>query len=491
MSMKPVSSAPVASTADVLNLNILERYDIGVVQVYITSDGRYLVNEPPITDEASRLYTAIISRINLSVEIEADTDPQTLAGLFVDAFWKVAERMKRIEDARRLFPKLDYYIRRNLAGYGLLDVLMRDTDIEDILCSAPARPIRVVHKRYSGRFNTLVTNVAFPNDAQMQSYIQRIFAKTGSEPTEAKPMSVTHMADGSRISVTFGDQVSQQGSVIAIRRFPKRPFTMPDMIRAGTLTAEMAAYLWTLLDAKAVGLVIGVTGSGKTTFLSSLVSMMNPRWRILTIEDTLELRIPHGDWVRLNTRKSYGVSETRFDVTVRNLIDISLTQRPDYEIVGETRLYDMDALFQSVGTGHGGLTSFHASTPQGALARLRGNDIGDGELSLLWFVVHTANVRRLGQYHRRVSGIFEITPDDLGQIQIHDIYRYDIFGDAFGGAGCKSSRRYAEALEICGISDPDTDMRRRIILLDDCAAQGISEPDEVFRILGKYYDTKF
>ena len=486
--MKPVSNAPVSSTADALNLDILEQYDVDIARVYITSDGRYLVNEPPITDEAVRLYTSVVSRINVSLDIETDLDPQTLAGRFTEAFWEVAERMKRIEDARRLFPKLDYYIRRNLAGYGLLDVPMRDPDIEDILCSAPARPIRVVHKRYSGRFNTLVTNVAFPGDADMQGYIQRIFGKTGSEPTEAKPMSVTHMADGSRISVTFADQISKPGSVLAIRRFPERPFTMPDMIRYGTLTAPMAAYLWTLLDAKAVGLVIGVTGSGKTTFLSSLVSMMNPRWRILTIEDTLELRIPHGDWVRLNTRKSYGVSEERFDVTVRNLIDISLTQRPDYEIVGETRLYDMDALFQSVGTGHGGLTSFHASTPQGALARLRGNDIGDGELGLLWFVVHTANVRRLGRYHRKVSGIFEIITDDTGRIRIRDIYRYDIFADAFCGAGPESSSRYAEALEICGISDADADRKRRIALLDDCVHQDVSDPHAVFQILGRYYD---
>ena len=486
--MKPASNAPVCSTADILNLDILERYNIGVARVYITHDGRYLVDEPPITEEAAKLYDSVVSRINLSLEMETDLDPETLAGRFADAFWEVAERMKRIKDARRLFPKLDYYIRRNLAGYGLLDVFMRDSDIEDILCSAPARPIRVVHKRYSGRFNTLVTNVAFPGDMEMQSYIQRIFGRTGSEPTEAKPMSVTHMADGSRISVTFADQISKPGSAIAIRRFPKKPFTMPDMIKSGTITADMAAYLWTLLDAKAVGLVIGVTGSGKTTFLSSLVSMMNPRWRILTIEDTLELRIPHGDWVRLNTRKSYGVSEERFDVTIRNLIDISLTQRPDYEIVGETRLYDMDALFQSVGTGHGGLTSFHASTPQGALSRLRGGDIGDGELGLLWFVVHAANVRRLGKYYRKISGIFEIITDDTGRIQVCDIYRYDIFADTFGGAGPDSSRRYSEALEICGISDADTDMKRRISLLNDCVQQNVSDTGEVFQILGRYYD---
>lgn len=485
--MRPSRHAISSSSMDVSGLVPLEQYGTGGALVCITGDGRYIVNEPPVSPEADELYSAIVSRINLGVDIETDGDPEVMAGRFGEAFWEVAERMKRLEDAKRLFPRLDYYLRRNFAGYGLLDPLMRDPDIEDILCSAPGRPIRVVHRRYSGIFNTLVTNVAFPDEAEMQNYIQRVYGATGSEPTESRPMSVTHMADGSRISATFGSQVSKPGSAIAIRRFPEKPFTITDMVVRGTLTPEMAAYLWTLLDAKAVGLVIGVTGSGKTTLLSSLVSMMNPRWRILTIEDTLELRIPHGDWVRLNTRKSYGMMGEQFDVTVRNLIDVSLTQRPDYEIVGETRLYDMDALFQSVGTGHGGLTSFHASTPSGALARMRGSGIGDGELGLIWFMVHSSRIRRADRYHRKVTDISEVVPGGDGRISVDNIYRYDIFGDGFSGAGPEGSRRYREALEICGIGDGPSDMSRRVALLDECVRTGADSPQSVFGILGRYY----
>ena len=474
------------STADVSGLRILEKYETGMVRVYITRDGRYVVNEPPVSPEADELYGAIASRINMGVDIEPAADPEETAARFGEAFWEVAERMKRLEDAKRLFPHLDYYLRRNFVGYGLLDPLMRDPHIEDILCSAPARPIRVVHRKYSGVFNTLVTNVMFGDQTDMENYIQRIYGRTGTEPTESRPMSVTHMADGSRISATFGNQISQPGCAIAIRRFPQRPYTITDMIRNKTMTPEMAAYLWTLLDAKAVGLVIGVTGSGKTTLLSSLVSMMNPRWRILTIEDTLELQIPHADWVRLNTRRSYGMMGEQFDVTVRNLIDISLTQRPDYEIVGETRIFDMDALFQSVGTGHGGLTSFHASTPRGALARMRGGGIGDGELGLLWFVAHSARIRRGGAYHRKVTDISEIIPDDAGGISVCNIFRYDMASDEFRRVS--ESRRYDEALRVCGITDRTSDMERRIALLDRCIRQKKDTPAGVFGVLGGYYE---
>ena len=475
------------SAADVSGLRILEKYDVGAVRVYVTRDGRYIVGEPPISPEADELYGAIVSRMSLGVEVEPADDPEEAAVRFGEAFWEVAERMKRLEDAKALFPNLDYYLRRNFAGYGLLDPLMRDPDIEDILCSAPARPIRVVHRRYSGTFNTLVSNVMFRDQEEMESYIQRVYGRTGTEPTESRPMSVTHMADGSRISATFGSQVSQPGCTIAIRRFPQNPYTIADMIRNGTMTSVMAAYLWTLLDAKAVGLVIGVTGSGKTTLLSSLVSMMNPRWRILTIEDTLELRIPHTDWVRLNTRRSYGMMGEQFDVTVRNLIDISLTQRPDYEIVGETRLFDMDALFQSVGTGHGGLTSFHASTPYGALARMRGGGIGDGELALLWFVAHSARVRRGGAYRRKVTDISEIVPDGAGGIRVCNVFQYDMASDKFLGGNISESYRYGEALRVCGITDPESDMERRIMLLERCARQRKSTPDGVLGVLGGYY----
>ena len=474
------------SNYDVANLRILEKYQIGAAQIYITRDGRYIVNEPPLSADAHRLYGSVVSRINLGMELEPGEDSVTLAGRFSDAFWEVAERMKRLEDAQRLFPHLDYYIRRNLVGYGLLDPLMRDDNIEDILCSAPDRPIHVVHKKYSGTYNTLYTNVSFPDDEYMKNYIQKIFGRTGSEPTESRPMSVTHMGDGSRISATFGSQISKPGCAIAIRKFPTDPYTITDMLYNNTMTQQMAAYLWTLLDAKAVGLVIGVTGSGKTTLLASLISMLNPRWRILTIEDTLEMRIPHADWVRLNTRKSYGMMGEEFDVTIRNLIDISLTQRPDYEIVGETRLFDMDALFQSVGTGHGGLTSFHASSPSGALTRMRGAGIGEGELGLLWFVVHISRVRLRGVYGRRVMDISEIIPHKEG-VSINPIFQYDVFSDRVNEFDMAKSYRYKEALRICGIDDYKDDLKRRMSLLDVCIKNNIRTPGGIFAVLGKYY----
>ena len=481
-------------TVDTTGLDVLEQYAIGRASVFITNDGRYLVREPHLPREAGDMYDRIVKRINTGVGFTAedDSDAMTMARKFEDSFWDVARRIKEYDAARRLFPDLKYYIHRELAGYGVIDVPMRDPDIEDILCSAPGRAMRVNHKRFSGRFHSLETNIQFDKQRDMERFIQRVYGRTGTEPTESKPMSVTYMADGSRISSTFGSQVSTPGAVIAIRKFPQTPLTITHMIESGTLTARMAAYAWTMCDAKAVGLVIGVTGSGKTTLLGSLVSMMNPRWRILTIEDTLELQIPHHDWVRLKTRKSYGMLSESYDIPIRSLIDISLTQKPDYEIVGEIRLSDMDALFQSVGTGHGGLTSFHASNPEGALTRMRGNGISDGELALIWFTVHSAVYRKDGRNVRRVSNISEVLSDDEGKVAPRTIFRYDPFAD--GGAGrfvedmpVHDSQRYGEAVQVCGIDDPRADFDRRVQLLERCVEEKAHDVQSVFSVLGEYY----
>ena len=477
-------------SADASEVDVLESYSVGEARVHVTADGRYLVGEPPVTREAGDLYDTIIGHIDIGMgfDVREDVDDDVIASRLEESFWHVAERQKRLEDARRLFPHLRYYIRRNVTGYDILDVMMRDPDVEDILCSAPNRPIRVVSRRHSGRFHTLESNVSFGDTSEMERFIQKVYGRNAAEPTESRPVSVTHMADGSRISSTFGRQISRPGPVIAIRKFPAEPLTITHMLRSGTLTPDMAAYLWTLLDAKAVGLILGVTGSGKTTLLAALASMLNPRWRILTMEDTLEIRIPHADWVRLCTRRSYGMLGERFDVTMRHLIDLSLTQRPDYSIVGEIRLRDMDSLFQAVGTGHGGLTSFHSSSADAALTRMRGNGISEGELALLWFSTHSATVRRSGVNHRRVRAISEITQGAGGSVRACDVYRYDPFGDAFEEvADPLGTRRYAEAGVICGIDDPAADMERRVSLLKECVDAGAYSVGGVFSILGRYY----
>ena len=340
-------------------IKIIDEYTVagGLVSVSVTADGRYLVDEPPFSEAASSAYARIIGKMRESILLDIQGKPPAeVERMVYDRFWEVGLTMYEKRELEGLFHALKYYIKRDLTGYGILHPLMTDPEIEDILVSAPARPAHIKHKRHSNRFHSLVTNVAFPSDAEMASFIGRMFITTGNEPTVSKPRAVTYLPDKSRISATFRSVVSEPGSTIAIRKFPKDPYTITHMMRGNTITPRMAAFLWSLLDARVAGLVIGTTGSGKTTLLGALTTMMNPRWRILTIEDSLELQIPQEDWVRYHTKKTTSIVGAEHDVTIPDLIDQSLTQKPDYEIVGEIRdPADARHLFQSMGTGHGGL----------------------------------------------------------------------------------------------------------------------------------------
>lgn len=341
------------------SLDILDEYTVadGRVSVRVTADGKYLIEEPAFSAEAETTYSNIIEKMREKELL--DTDQKSISEVervVYDLFWKVGLEMYDKRELDGLFHSMKYYINRDLVGYGILHPLMTDPDIEDILVSAPQRPAYIKHKKHSNKFHSLITNVAFPNDIEMSSFISRMFIPTGNEPTIAKPGVVTYMPDKSRISATFRNVVSEPGSTIAIRKFPKKPYVITHMMQGNTITPRMAAFLWSLLDARAAGLIIGTTGSGKTTFLGAMTTMMNPRWRILTIEDSLELQIPHQDWVRYHTKKTTSTVGSEHDITIPKLIDQSLTQKPDYEIVGEIRdVSDASPLFQSMGTGHGGL----------------------------------------------------------------------------------------------------------------------------------------
>ena len=349
----------IRSSIKVETAEIIDSYTVadGRVSVKITADGWYLVEEPPFQKAAADAYSAIIDKMQETLLFDTEgKSPTEIEHMVNDQFWKVGATMYSERELEGLFHALKYYIMRDLTGYGILHPLMTDPEIEDVQVSAPARPVHITHKRHSNRFNQLITNISFPNDDEMKTFINKRFLPTGNEPTVAKPGAVTYLHDKSRISVTLGDVISEPGSTISIRKFPEKPYTITHMMRGNTLTPEMAAFLWSLLDAQGAGLVIGTTGSGKTTLLAALTTMMNPRWRILTIEDALELQIPHLDWVRYHTKKTTSTVGAEHDITIAKLIDQSLTQRPNYEIIGEIRdVNDAKQLFQSMGTGHGGL----------------------------------------------------------------------------------------------------------------------------------------
>jgi len=479
--------------ADISNVDVIEQYCIGQAKVFVTKDGRYLIVEPKITAQGHEIYEHMMEQLFLSLEpLEHSRDPVSYIETHI---WREAEQQAMLEQVKSNFSELRYYLVRDIIGYGILDVMMNDDSIEEITAERFDRTVGVIHRKFT-EFNILDSNVLFGTEDIMNSYIQRLVQRTGHTVTAAAPVMNAMTPTGDRIAVTYEREVSLPGPTIDIRKFTRQPYTITHLLELGAMSNLMAAYLWILFDAKAFGLIIGETGSGKTTTINSLMCLTNPRWKIVSIEETPELKIPHYRWERLFTRTSSMISDSanNYDITIMDLIKASLRMRPDFEIVGEVRGEEAFALFQSAATGHGGLTSFHASGVESALSRLSAEPINirASQQMLLWFVLHITRMRNdKKQIVRRVAGINEIIPRHEGKVDLCEIFRYDIKKNSFGTETLedlvKKSQRVQQAADLLNIYNLQGDLRTRMYLIDQCLKNRARKIDDVFEILGRYY----
>ena len=479
--------------ADISNVDVVEQYSIGQAKVFVTKDGRYLIVEPKITAQGHEIYEHMMEQLFLSLEpLENARDPVSYIETHI---WKEAEQQAILDQVKSNFTELKYFLVRDIIGYGILDVMMNDDNIEEITAERFDKTVGVIHRKFT-EFNILDSNVLFGSEDVMNSYIQRLVQRTGHTVTAAAPVMNAMTPTGDRITVTYEREVSLPGPTIDIRKFTRQPYTITHLLELGAMSKLMAAYLWILFDAKAFGLIIGETGSGKTTTINSLMCLTNPRWKIVTIEETPELKIPHYRWERLFTRTSSMISDSanNYDITIMDLIKASLRMRPDFEIVGEVRGEEAFALFQSAATGHGGLTSFHASGVESALSRLSAEPINirASQQMLLWFVLHITRMRNdKKQIVRRVASLNEVIPRHEGRVELSEIFRYDIKRNSFGTETpeelIKKSQRLQQAADLLNIDNLSGELKTRMYLIEQCLKNKAKKIDDVFAILGKYY----
>ncbi|MEM2855622.1 MAG: type II/IV secretion system ATPase subunit [Candidatus Nitrosocaldaceae archaeon] len=475
--------------ANVNKEEILEEYRLDEVRVSITKNGEYIINEPLVNEELQSMYEKLMEALFLSLKPLAEVkDPLKY---MEEHIYKEAEELD-LKNVQQVFPQLRYYLVRDVLGYGILDTFMKDDRIEEITCERYDRNIGVVHRDYT-QFNILDSNVTFSTIDAMNSYVQRLMQRSGKSITAATPIADAVTKEGDRIMVTYGKEVSLPGPTLDIRKFPRQPFVITHLLKFNTLNPLMAAYIWLLLDAKGFGLIVGETGSGKTTMINSLMSLTNPKWKIITIEETPELKIPHYRWARLVTRSSANIVDTKFDIGIMELVKGTLRMRPDFLIVGEVRGTESYTLFQSAATGHGGLTSFHATDPLAALNRLSAEPINikPSQQMLLWFIIHLKKVRlKGGRVVRRVMSIVEIIPKD-DKVVMQEIFKYDVENDRFNIDNIKElitkSNRIKQAAELLGVK-LEEDLEKRLSLINICIEKNADSIDDVFNLVQRYYD---
>jgi flagellar protein FlaI len=309
--------------------------------------------------------------------------------------------------------KILYHAQRNLVGFGRIDALMRDQHIEDISCDGVEKPVYVWHRKYEN----LESNLVFHHDQEVDDAVVKLVHMAGKHVSSAFPIVDASLPGKHRLAVCYRREVTPFGTAFTIRKFRDDPYSIIDLINLGTLSEEMAAYFWTCLENRASLMVLGGTASGKTTFLNAVACLIKPGSKIITIEETAELNLPHENWVSLIARRSYGLGENLTgEVSLFDLVKTSMRHRPDLIVVGEIRGSEAYTLFQALATGHGGMATMHADSVESAVKRLiqKPMDIAPAYMPLMNIVVSIQRVHlpqsKTGEMtaYRRVLSVDEV-----------------------------------------------------------------------------------
>ncbi|MGB9854172.1 MAG: type II/IV secretion system ATPase subunit [Candidatus Bathyarchaeales archaeon] len=385
---------------------------VAIVQNPKTGEYKYVLDELQLDPLERSVYNRILEILLAEIESpkEEILDPRKF----------FAEEAKKIVDKYRIslgwlpdvsWYKILYHAERDLVGFGRIDPLMRDPNIEDISCDGVNKPVYVWHRNYE----SIETNLEFENDEELDNMVVKLVHMAGKHVSSAFPIVDASLPGKHRLAVCYRREVTPFGTAFTIRKFREDPYSIIDLINLGTFSEEMAAYFWMCLENRASVMVLGGTAAGKTTALNALACLIKPGSKIITIEETAELNLPHENWVSLIARQSYGLGGSSVgEVTLFDLVKTSMRHRPDVLIVGEVRGQEAYVLFQALATGHGGLCTMHAENLDSAIKRLtqKPMDIAPAYIPLMNIVlsVQRVHLQKAGEKkaYRRVMNVNEI-----------------------------------------------------------------------------------
>ncbi|MHC1626687.1 MAG: type II/IV secretion system ATPase subunit [Methanoculleaceae archaeon] len=322
---------------------------------------------------------------------------------------------------------LYYYLKRTFEGYGRLDPLMRDDHLEDISCSGPSLPVYVFHRRYGN----LPTTLSFQAD-ELNHMVLKLAQKAGKQISLTTPLVDAALPDGSRAQLTFSDTISPKGSSFTIRKFRREPMTPLHLIDYGTYDPDILAMVWLAVENRMNIMVVGGTASGKTSTLNAISLFIPAEAKIVSIEDTREIQLPHRNWLPMQTRE-VSLHTTAADIDMFSLLRASLRQRPEFLLVGEVRGREAQTLFQAMNTGHTTFSTFHAGSVAEAVNRLVNEPINvpPAMFGALDLVLVQSSHHRGGRNIRRCDSVHEIFVDRSGTIRWETLFEWDPVTDRF------------------------------------------------------------
>lgn len=449
---------------------------------------KYVTVEPTLNKEESsileKLKNILIQKMDIPLSILKDEKRMEdyLKSQLKSGFKRFKRKVEKESEE-----KFIYYLKRDFLGYGNIDLLMRDQNIEDISCNGVDTPIYVWHRI----FESIPTNCSYVSEEELDAIVARLAYKAGHQVSVAHPILEGTLPEGYRVHLTL-DEVSKRGSTFTIRKFRSSPYTIVDLINFGTISPRIAAYLWVLVENLQSIMICGATASGKTSLLNSISMFIRPEMKVITIEEVRELRL-HENWIPLVTRPSFqpGVQE----VTLYELLKSALRQRPDYIIVGEVRGEEAYTLFQAIATGHGGLCSIHADSVDSAIKRLltRPMNIPELMLPLMNVLIQIRRVKLGDQIVRRIVNVAELTRmlHDEDSLQLKHMFELNADDDSFidkiaSGEASDVFKRISNTKHVPFEKLSEEQLRRETILRW-MAKRGTNSYEEVAKVVRSYY----
>ena len=327
----------------------------------------YELEEPLLSEyeksSLDKLENAMLEIINVNVAIDKTIEAITT---YIDKTAKLLIDELNLKISSETYNKIFYYLFRDFIGFNEIDPILRDYYIEDIECNGADTPLYVIHRVY----RNLRTNLVFDDMDKLASFVEKLAQRTGRYISYAQPLLDGALPDGSRVNATYTKDVTSRGPTFTIRKFTKTPWTPTQLIALNTLSPEMLAYFWILVQYKSNILISGGTASGKTTLLNGLAFFIPPEARVVSIEDTREINLPRENWLPAVSRTSIGIGKVG-EVDLFALLRSSFRQNPDYLIVGEVRGKEAFVLFQGMASGHASLSTMHADSVETLIRRLQ------------------------------------------------------------------------------------------------------------------------
>lgn len=430
---------PLASFPGVGGYEEVERYWVDEPYAFVvilynegTNNYLYYVCEPSLTVFEKELLIEVYDRLQDVLMVETLDSTVDKGELLTEKTVQIINDYIGKIDAKSYY-KIMYYIKRDYLEFGKINPLMHDNFIEDISNNGFDTPIFLYHKNYEN----IMTNIVY-GEKQLDSYVIRLAQRCGKHISIAEPMVDATMPDGSRIQMTLGKEVTTRGSTFTIRKFKEVPITPIDLVAWNTFSSEQMAYLWLCIENNKSLIFSGGTASGKTSSLNAVSLFIPPKAKVISLEDTRELKLPHMNWIPGLTRDSFA-ADGKGAIEIFDLLKSALRQRPEYLLVGEVRGKEALTLFQAMSTGHTTFSTMHADSVESAIHRLENPPISVPRtmITALDIISIQAQTYLKNKRVRRNVKLVEINDIDPNtrNIRTNDIFTWNSATDRFDRVG--------------------------------------------------------